>query len=433
MKIRYDHWIEGLQWDWCISRQRFFGVPFPVWYCKKCEKPVLAEEKQLPVDPLQDKPLKECSCGSKEFIGEKDVFDTWFTSSLTPEINCKWKEDDAFFKKMYPMSLRPQAHDIITLWAFNTIVKGLFHTNKVPWHNIMISGHALDPKGRKMSKSLGNVISPQEMISKYSADMLRYWAASAGLGNDVPFMEKEMISGQKFLVKLSNAANFVAMQSKDFDFGKVKEKDLKFTSTDKWILSRINFLKKQATEGLEEFEFSKGLSAVRDFFWLEFADYYIEETKYRIYENLETKSSAQYVLVSVLIDCLKMLSPFLPHITEEIMQENFKSHLKSKSIHLEEWPKAEEKWINDEAETLGNNVNAIISAIRKFKTTKGIALNKEIAKVKVFSSKGVLKQLNEAKIDIMKTMNVLELEFSEQKAGENAVIAGEEISIEILQ
>jgi len=182
-KARYDNWIAGLKWDWNISRQRYYGVPFPVWYCKKCGKVILAQETQLPVDPLKDKPREKCECGSNEFEPEKDVFDTWFTSSLTPQINCLWKEKDKFFKKMYPMNLRPQGHDIITLWAFSTIVKGLFHSGQVPWKDIMINGWALEPKGKKMSKSLGNVISPTEMIEKYSADVLMYCLMQASSCN----------------------------------------------------------------------------------------------------------------------------------------------------------------------------------------------------------------------------------------------------------
>ncbi len=210
MKSRYDNWIKGLQWDWCISRQRHYGIPFPVWYCKKCGEAVLASEKQLPVDPLKDNPEGKCKCGGTEFEAEKDTFDTWFTSSLTPQINGKWVEDKEFFEKIFPMDLRPQGHDIIALWAFNTIVKALFHQKKLPWKTIAINGWALDSKGKKMSKSLGNVIAPKEMIDKYSADVLRYWAGSPILGEDIPFQEKEMISGKKFLTKLYNAARFVS-------------------------------------------------------------------------------------------------------------------------------------------------------------------------------------------------------------------------------
>ncbi len=217
MKVRYENWIKGLQWDWSLSRQRYFGVPFPVWYCKKCDETIVAKEEELPVDPIQQKPsVSKCPrCGNKEFVPECDVLDTWATSSLTPQINSKWSIDNSFHKKIFPMSLRPQAHDIITLWAFNTIVKAYFHEGKLPWSDIMISGHALDPKGRKMSKSLGNVINPVEMINKYSADMLRYWASSGSLGEDLPFMEKEFVAAKKFITKLSNVAKFVSEKTQE--------------------------------------------------------------------------------------------------------------------------------------------------------------------------------------------------------------------------
>src|SRR3989338_5607706 len=203
MYSRYEHWVKGLQWDWMISRQRFFGVPFPVWYCKKCDDVLLADEGSLPVDPMKDKPkLKKCQkCGCTEFVPEKDVMDTWATSSLTPQISIGIV-NEKIRKKLYPMSLRPQAHDIITFWLFNTVVKSRLHNDMNPWKDVMISGHAQDPHGRKMSKSKGNVIEPQEMIEKYSADAMRFWAAGSKLGEDLPFQEKDLVTGQKFITKL---------------------------------------------------------------------------------------------------------------------------------------------------------------------------------------------------------------------------------------
>lgn len=422
MKSRLDNWINGLQWDWCLSRQRYYGVPFPLWYCKKCGKEMLADEKQLPVDPLKDKPLKKCSCGSNEFIPESDVFDTWFTSSLTPQINCSWKLDNKFFEKMYPMDLRPQGHDIIALWTFNTIVKGVMHHGKVPWKHIMINGWALDPKGKKMSKSLGNVIPPQEMMEKYSADILRYWAGLATLGEDVPFQEKEMVAGRKFLVKLHNAANFVSSNTKDFDLRKCKKGELKFRPNDLWILSRLESLKKNATKAMDVYEFSKGLNPVRDFFWLEFADYYIEEVKYRLYdEKDESRKAAQFVLISAITDCLKMLAPFIPHTTEEIMHEFFGKYLKEESIHLEKWPEADEKNISGYYEKLGNTMNEIISALRKYKSQKSMPLNSELKHVSLFVKDAEIKKMtDECSKEIMNTMKVLNLEVKTGEALQNA-------------
>ena len=186
MRIRYDNWIKGLRWDWNISRQRYFGVPFPLWYTKKGEV-VLADESQLPVDPLTDRPKSlPKGINADELIPEKDVLDTWATSSMTPEIAISLVKNPETRKRLFPMSLRPQAHDIITFWLFNTTAKSILHQNTVPWENVMISGFALDPHGKKMSKSKGNVIEPQVMIDKYSADCLRFWAAGSKLGEDLP-------------------------------------------------------------------------------------------------------------------------------------------------------------------------------------------------------------------------------------------------------
>ncbi len=421
MKKRLDNWINGLKWDWNISRQRYYGVPFPVWYCKKCGEVKVAEEKQLPVDPLKNKPLGKCKCGSNEFEPEKDTFDTWFTSSLTPQISGKWLEDKKFFERLYPMDLRPQGHDIIALWAFSTIVKGLFHQHKMPWKNIMINGWALDPRGKKMSKSLGNVIPPEEMVEKYSADVLRYWAGLPTLGEDIPFQEKEMVAGKKFLTKLYNAACFVSAACKDL--GKVEERKLKLWPEDKWILSRLNSLERGATEAMESFEFSKALNPARNFFWLLFADYYIEEVKHRIYGNdKESRKAAQYVLQKVLWETVLMLAPFIPHIAEEIAQTMLKGMMKEKSVHLEKWPEGDEKMISDYYNSLGEIKIAIIAAIRKEKSGKGLPLNSEVQEVKVFvEDTETGKKVAEASETIKGTMGVKELKVLKEKAPGNAI------------
>ncbi|MFH1257263.1 MAG: valine--tRNA ligase [Candidatus Diapherotrites archaeon] len=425
MKVRYDNWVNGLKWDWSISRQRHFGVPFPLWYCKKCGEVKAAEDKQLPVDPIAAKPLTQCHCGSREFEAERDVMDTWATSSLTPQIVSKWKQDEKFFGRLFPMGLRPQAHDIINLWAFYTIAKGLLHENKMPWKNIMISGHALDPKGRKMSKSLGNAVDPIATIEKYSADILRYWSGASTLGEDLPFQEKELVAGQKFITKLNNAARFVSLQAKGIDLEKVKESELKFRAPDKWVLSRLNSVKKEATEALEKYEFSKALNPVRNFFWLEFADYYLEEVKWRVYdEKNESCKAAKFVLAKVLLDVLKLLAPFLPHITEEIYNSPMKQFASKKSIHLEQWPEAEEKWIDSAAEEKGAMLNEVVAALRKWKTEKGFALNKELMEVQLFAEKGKEKALEEIAEDAAKTMNVKELKVSAGKAPKEAIDVG---------
>ncbi|MFH1696280.1 MAG: class I tRNA ligase family protein, partial [Candidatus Diapherotrites archaeon] len=426
MRVRYNHWVKGLKWDWCVSRQRFFGIPIPVWYCKKCGTVKVADEKQLPVDPLAQKPNGNCKCGSNEFTPEEDVFDTWFTSSLTPEIATGWKEDAGKFKKLFPMGLRPQAHDIINLWAFYTIVKAHIHEGKIPWKDMMISGHALDPKGRKMSKSTGNTVEPVEMINKYSTDILRYWSCAGTLGEDIPFQEKEMVAGRKFMAKLHNAGRFVqgvAKGVKAGDAGNAALKKLELMPSDKWILSRLNSVIKDATNALEKYEFSRAQHAIRNFFWLEFADYYIEIAKWRAYEgSANEKKASQAVLYGTLMEVVKMLAPFMPHITEEIYREVFKGKLKS--VHLEEWPSADEKLIDAKAEEIGRLMCNVIAEVRKEKSRENVALNSEVGKVSVMVKDAALgKMLADEKVrmEIMKTMNVKEFEVSVGKGQENKV------------
>jgi len=425
-KARYDNWVFGLKWDWCISRQRHFGVPFPVWYCKKCNTAIIAEEQQLPVDPMAEKPKKACKCGSREFEAEKDVFDTWFTSSLTPQIACKWQENKKFFEKAFPMSLRPQGHDIITLWAFNTIVKALLHENKLPWKNIMINGWALDPKGKKMSKSLGNVIEPQKIIEKYCADSLRYWATTVSLGEDIPFQEKELVAGQKFLTKLSNIARFIEINTKEIEAKRVDWDKVKLKATDAWALSRVNNLKRIATEALEQYDFAKAINTVRNFLWLEFADYYIEEVKYRVYnKGDESGKAAKQVLVMIFWECLLMLAPFLPHLTEEIAQTSFKKMLKEKSIHLEKWPRVEKELISEKQERIGELANTLIAVIRKEKTSKGLPLNNVVNMVRVFCEEKEKQELLAKAIEeIKQTMKIKEM-LIEKKGPEKGAIEAE--------
>jgi valyl-tRNA synthetase len=186
MKKRYISWVENLKWDWCISRQRYYGVPFPLWYCKECGRVLLPEKEDLPVDPLKDTP-PPCECVCTEAVPERDVMDTWFTSSLTPQIIARWESEDSRMDRIYPNSLRPQAHDIIRTWLFYTVVKSYYHNSSIPWDNIMLSGFGLDEEGKAMHKSKGNIILPLDVVEKYSADAVRWWASSVKLGDDLPF------------------------------------------------------------------------------------------------------------------------------------------------------------------------------------------------------------------------------------------------------
>jgi len=428
MRNRYDNWIKGLQWDWCISRQRYFGVPFPVWYCKECGEVILADEKDLPVDPLEDKPpVKKCSkCSSTEFIPEKDVMDTWATSSLTPEIALKWKEDDEFFKKMYPMSLRPQAHDIISFWAFNTIVKGYFHNNEIPWKNIMISGWALDSHGKKMSKSKGNVIDPKDMIEKYSADCLRFWAASSKLGEDLWFNEKELVAGKKFVTKLWNASKLAIMHLEDYRKKEIKHSDLEIM--DRWILAKLNQVAKLCNESFEKYEYSRTKAEVENFFWNVFCDNYLEIVKDRLYNpdkrGKEARVSGQYAVYHTLFNTLKLIAPITPYITEEIYHLYFAAYEKEKSIHILNYPEYDESLEDEKALKIGDDFVAILSAVRKFKSNKGLSLNTPVKELVIETEHN----LDSVKEDLMAAAKAEKI-----SSGKGDIEVNEEIKIRILQ
>ena len=381
MRSRYDHWVKGLQWDWLISRQRYFGVPFPVWYCKKCDEIILAREEDLPVDPLNDKPkIEKCQkCGCKEFIPEKDILDTWATSSLTPQLAVelmpeKWRD------KLYPMSLRPQAHDIITFWLFNTVVKSQLHNKVNPWHDVMISGHAQDPHGKKMSKSKGNVIEPQDVIEKYGADCLRFWAAGSKLGDDLPFQEKDLVTGQKFITKLWNASKFAFMHLEDYGLEKPK-----LEVADKWILSKLSKIIKTSTESFKKYEYARTKAEVENFFWHSFCDNYLEIVKDRLYNpdkrGKEARVSAQFSLYNSLLAILKMMAPVMPFITEEIYHMHYAQKEKLKSIHNSKWPDL--KMVDEKSEKLGDVLVSAVQNVRKTKAERNMSLKVPVKKLMI--------------------------------------------------
>ncbi len=375
---RYTNWIKGLKWDWCLSRQRHFGIPIPMWYCDKCEAEVAAREEDLPIDPVKTRPpVDRCpKCGCKDFHPDTDVFDTWATSSMTPQITSQLFKDHPIYPKLYPMTLRPQAHDIITFWLFNTVVKSVLHNDHNPWRDVMISGWALDPHGKKMSKSKGNIVVPQEMIEKYCADALRFWAAGSKLGEDMPFQEKDLVTGRKFITKLWNASNFVFMNLEDYEPG---TKPDKLEMADLWILSEFNRIVKSSTEHFDKYEYSHVRLQVEKFFWKSFCDNYLEIIKDRIY-NGDTRGeiqrlSAQYTLHTVLLGVLKLMAPIMPHITEEL----FLKYYHGKSIHLSSWP--EPGKIDEEAIKAGELAVYIVEKARAAKTDKNLSLKEPVKEI----------------------------------------------------
>ncbi len=377
---RYENWIKGLSWDWCISRQIPFGIPFPVWYCDDCGEVILA--KDLPVDPVVDKPpVDKCpKCGSKKISGEKDNINTWATSSLTPTIVKELFKGKPVYKKLkdVPFSLRPQGHDIITFWLFNTVVKSQMHFKILPWEDCFINGWMLDPKGKKMSKSRGNVIEPQVMIDKYSADMLRYMASGSKLGDDLNFPEKEMIAGKRFMNKLWNASKFCIMNLEGY-----KHEKPKLTMIDQWLLSRLHQVIQSCTVSLDKYEFHQAKAIAEKFFWQEFCDMYLEIVKYRLYNDNENKASAQYTLFTSLYTILKLFSPLMPFITEEIYHMFFMHYESKNSIHITEWPVFDKTMVNEKADKAGELVTFVVAAARKKKSDEQVSLKEPIKHLKI--------------------------------------------------
>lgn len=405
MKIRYLNWVENLKWDWCISRQRYFGVPFPVWYCKNCGKILLAREEELPVNPLETQPKDACSCGCRDFIAEEAVLDTWATSSVSPLINSKWGEGDDRTEKLLPMSMRTQAHEIIRTWAFYTIVKSIYHTNQIPWKEIMICGFVMAKKGEKISKSKNNsTSSPGALLEKYSADSIRYWAANSKLGTDTMFSEEELLASNRFLTKLWNAAKFSLMHLQDFS----REQPEKLLSIDRWILERLKEVQNKAAAYLKEYEIGSARHEIDSFFWNDFCDNYLEIVKDRLYKpeihGEENRKSAQYALYKALLGILKLYAVYVPHITEEIYQDYFREREGTLSIHNLIWERSKE--IDAEIIKFGSEVVEILTSVRKYKSERNMSLKDQINALDLSIPNNFMRFFEEIKGDIVASTSV---------------------------
>ena len=366
MRKRFENWTENLGWDWVISRQRFYGVPIPAWYCEGCDEIIFPDEKQVPIDPIEKK--RKCSKCKKEAVPDTDVFDTWMTSSNTPEIASRWLKKPELYKKISPMSLRPQSHDIIRTWAFYTILKSHLLFDRIPWKNIMIGTYILDSKGKGMHKSKGNVVWADELIEKYNVDAFRYWVGGASLGSDLPFDEKELIAGKRFLTKLWNASRFVFMNLKSYGGKRPK----KLEKIDRWMLQKTKEVSEKIKKYYSDYNIARAKKEIEDFFWHTFCDNYLEIIKKRIYnEKGDKKLSAQYTLYNSLLTILKLVSPITPFITEELYQEYFRKHEKLKSIHLTEFSKIDIK----EKKEGGDLFIEILRKVRHEKTKENKPMN----------------------------------------------------------
>ncbi|HSB46778.1 MAG TPA: valine--tRNA ligase [Candidatus Bilamarchaeum sp.] len=383
-------WVENAEWDWVISRQRVFGTPLPFYYCEKCGKTGAAGEGELPFYPEKAKG-KACECG-ETMKPETSTCDCWVDSSITPLIISGWP-DEKKMQRLYPVSLRPQGVEIVRTWAFYTIYRsGVALTNIPPFETILLNGNVLAPDGKKMSKSLGNIISPAELLKDYPTDAIRQWAALSGaMAKDRPFSFEDIKYAKSFLSKVWNAARFAET------LGKPKGEP-ELSLTDKWITGRLNSVIRQCTEDMEKFEYHHAMKILQDFFWHDFCDDYLEYIKHRVYGD-KGKDAAIFTLNRVLGESLRLLAPLTPHISEEIYHE-----LYGKSVHTETWPAAGDEYPVEvgKVAVLGQ----IVTEIRQHKSKNKLPQNAELASVRLSLPEEMDAALVEELKEISKIKNV---------------------------
>jgi valyl-tRNA synthetase len=434
MRSRYENWVEGLNQDWSISRQRFFGVPFPIWYPldenarPRYDQPILPELSRLPVDPLaQAAPgFDEAARGKANgFIGDPDVMDTWATSSLTPQIASHWADDSERHSKLFPMDIRPQSHEIIRTWAFYTIVKAYLHERTVPWHNIVISGWILDPDRKKMSKSRGNVITPNHLLEQYSSDAVRYWAARARLGVDTAYDEGVFANGKRLVIKLFNAAKFVAGHLLGQDLTALGPEHI-IEPLDQSFVAHLRETVCRASEELEAFEFAGALQVIEDFFWADLCDNYLELVKVRAYSPEWTpgKRSALATLKTALSTQLRLFAPYLPFITEEVWSWLFAtSHGKERSIHTASWPKIEELadvTLPEEEDPYGSAVKVLFE-VRRIKSEAKMSVKTPLRDLEITGSAKTLSAIRSVLGDLLSVTNARNALFNVENMADGQI------------
>ncbi|WP_406831442.1 valine--tRNA ligase [Pedococcus sp. KACC 23699] len=391
MRARYENWVSGLNGDWLVSRQRFFGVPIPVWYPLDdagdpvWDKPLVPSEDELPVDPAAQAPsgYDESQRGEAGgFVGDPDIMDTWATSSLTPQIAGRWRDDPELFADVFPMDVRPQGHDIIRTWLFSTMVRSHLEFDSVPWHNAALSGWILDPDRKKMSKSKGNVVTPEDVVKEHSADAVRYWAASGRLGADAAYDTGQMKVGRRLAIKVLNATKFALSFGEaeaaiknggevDGDLGAAVTNPL-----DVAMLAELRDVVTKATAGFESWDHTRALETTETFFWT-FCDDYLELVKDRAYggQGEEAAASARAALRIALDVLLRLLAPFLPYVTEEVW-----SWWHEGSVHRAAWPT-----VDDVAAGAGGDpavltaVGEALAGVRKAKSEAKVGMRAEVA------------------------------------------------------
>ena len=407
MLQRLVDWSETMNWDWIISRQRVFGTPIPFWTCS-CGEIIPAMEKELPIDPRGTE--RKCPKCGKMAHGENDVCDCWVDSSVTPLVISRWSEDEKFFKKTYPSSLRPQGYEIIRTWAFYTIYRCLILTDRGCFNDLLINGMVAGPDGRKMSKSLGNVIEPEKPLRRYSADTIRQWAAGGTPGDDYPFSWDECEHSQRFLTKLWNVARFIENHLSDFEYDKNRNYELR--DVDRWILTKLNRLINLCTEDMDNYRFNVPLDQIRNFVWHELADNYLEMVKHRLYKpeiyGVKSRTAAQYTLRKIMSALIRLLSPFTPHACDELWENLFKRGYASAS----EWPNMDEEVIDSEAEEVGELLREIIAEIRKYKTENRLHLGYELNEVDIRINPELWDKIERVEEDIRGTGRIKNLRIT---------------------
>ena len=434
MKARYDNWTNGLNGDWCISRQRFFGVPFPLWYrvgpdgTVAYDQPIAPADDRLPIDPSTDVPegYQEEQRGRPDgFVGDPDVMDTWATSSLTPQIACGWPEDTELFARTFPMDLRPQAHDIIRTWLFDTVLRAHVEHDSLPWTNAAISGWVLDPDRKKMSKSKGNVVTPMALLEEHGSDGVRYWAASGRPGTDTAFDSNQMRVGRRLAIKVLNASRFaLSVPNPDVAVGPIVE------PVDRAMLRNLAALTEEVSEAFEAYDYSRALQRTESFFW-RFCDDYLELVKGRRYgdQGPTGAASATGALAAALSVLLRLLAPFLPFVTEEVW-----SWWQDGTIHQSPWPKSSELDVlladnSPSAQAADQAVYAwatdVLYEVRRQRSEAKQPLKVPITKVTIRAHSDLVSLMPQVEADLKATLRVRVFEVLEGEPREIVVAAYE--------